>query len=150
MSDTADLWRAIREFRSNLSILESRLNAALDRHVDHEARIAKLEGMSRRVESIDDVQKFLIRKVAKVEPITDEDFTQEQAHASPPPTPPKEGIGIPFIKIPGGTRITCGSCQVRYWITKEQRRKTWQCPTCGRHEKPIDTPTLEEKAEDTP
>jgi len=45
MSDTADLWRAIRELRSNLSTLESRLNAALDRHVDHEARIAKLEGM---------------------------------------------------------------------------------------------------------
>jgi len=46
MSDTADLWIAIREFRSNLSTLESRLNAALDRHVDHEARIGALEQLA--------------------------------------------------------------------------------------------------------
>jgi len=55
MSKLGALWEKV-------AILEFRINAALQRHVDHEARIAKLEGMKDAI----DWNKMPLRRAGEV------------------------------------------------------------------------------------
>jgi hypothetical protein len=122
MSDIEKLFGRVDFLAGRVIALESRLEALeVWQPTEILDRLEALEGLSRRVESIDDVQRFLIRKVAKIEPITDEDFTQEQAFPSPPPTEEEGDPHCPECERPlikNGRWWDCRDCQT-CWHEKE-------------------------------